>query len=382
MPALTQVVRRIPSHGHECLNFLADRMIGPPLNDLHRIIDANTNRASEGMRVLEDIARFSLDNEDLSRRLKVLRHQLRTALDQLQIPQSTLLHARDTSNDVGTTITISTEADRSNGVVDLITAASKRSQEAVRVLEESAKVLGYSGGLFESIRYALYDLQRDLTVLISKPTPLWTVCVLLTKSLCLHRTPEQIMRDIARSGAQCVQIREKKLDADAFYQHALHMSRLARELDLTIIINDRTDIALAVDADGVHLGQNDLPIHAARDLLGPSKLIGRSCATTAQLHEAFDQGADYCGLGPIYPSTTKSKPSLSGLDTLSQAMGEPQLKSKPMLAISGINQSNITPIASIGFPGVAVSSAVCSAIDPYENCKAIVESMRSPAGCS
>lgn len=382
MPALTQVVRRIRSLGHECLNFLADRMIGPPLNDLYRIIDANTNRSSEGIRVLEDIARFSLNNEDLSRRLKDLRHQLRTALTQLQIPQSSLLHARDTFNDVGTSITTSTETDRSNGLVDLITAASKRSQEAVRVLEESAKVLGHSGGLFESIRYTLYDLQRDLTMLISTPSPNWSVCVLLTKSLCLHHTPEQIMRDIARAGAQCVQIREKELDAETFYEHALHMTTLARELDLTIIINDRTDIALAVDADGVHLGQNDLPIRAARAMLGPSKLIGRSCATTAQLHEAFDQGADYCGLGPIYPSTTKSKPSLSGLETLSQAMDDPQLNSKPMLAISGINQSNIAPIASMEFPGVAVSSAVCSAVDPYESCNAIVESMRSPAGCS
>ncbi len=352
------------------------------MNDLLRIIDANTNRASEGIRVLEDIARFSLDSEDLSRQLKSLRHQLRTALDQLQIPQSSLLNARDTSNDVGTSITTTSEADRSNGLVDLITAASKRSQEAVRVLEESAKTLGHSGSLFESIRYALYDLQRDLTIQLSKPSPHWSLCVLLTKSLCIHHTPEQVMRDIARAGAQCVQIREKELDADAFYEHALHMTTLARELGLTIIINDRTDIALAVDADGVHLGQHDLPIQAARELLGPSKFIGRSCATTAQLHEAFEQGADYCGLGPIYPSTTKSKPSLSGLETLSQAMDDPLLATKPMLAISGINQSNIAPIASMGFPGVAVSSAICSATDPYESCKAIVESMRSRVGSS
>lgn len=355
---------------------------GPPLNDLYRIIDANTNRASEGIRVLEDIARFSLDNEDLSRRLKDLRHQLRTSLDQLQIAQSLLLDSRDTSNDIGTSITTTTEADRSNGLIDMITAASKRSQEALRVLEESAKVLGHAGGLFESIRYTLYDLQRDLTVLISKPTPRWSLCVLLTKSLCIHHPPEQIMREIARAGAQCVQIREKDMDADAFYQYALHMTTLGRELNLAIIINDRTDIALAVDADGVHLGQHDLPIHAARKLLGPSKLIGRSCATTAQLHNAFDQGADYCGLGPIYPSTTKSKPSLSGLETLSEAMSDPLLAAKPMLAISGINQSNIAPIASTGFPGVAVSSAVCSAKDPYQSCKAILESMGSHAGCS
>ncbi|MBO6513949.1 MAG: thiamine phosphate synthase [Phycisphaerales bacterium] len=352
------------------------------MNDLYRIIDANTNRASEGIRVLEDIARFSLNSEDLSRRLKFIRHQFRTALDQLQIPQSSLLANRDTSNDVGTSITTSSESDRSNGITDLVTAASKRSQEAVRVLEESAKALNKDGRTFESIRYELYDLQRDIIIQLSRPAIDWSVCVLLTKSLCIHHTPERILRDIARAGAQCVQIREKDLEADAFYEHALEMTTLARELGLTIIINDRTDIALAVDADGVHLGQSDLPTHAARELLGPSKLIGRSCATTNQLHEAFDQGADYCGLGPVYPSTTKAKPLLSGLETLSQAMDDPLLRTKQMLAISGIDQSNIEPIASMGFPGVAVSSAICSATDPYESCKAIVESMGSRIGCS
>lgn len=352
------------------------------MNDLFRIIDANTNRASEGIRVLEDIARFSLDNESLSRSLKDLRHRLRTALDELSISQSQLLMSRDTTNDVGTTITTTSESNRSDGFVDLITAASKRSQEAVRVLEESAKVLGHSGAPFESIRYTLYDLQRDLVALVSKPAANWSVCVLLTQSLCIHHNPDQVMLDIARAGAQCVQIREKDMDADAFYEYALKMTKLGHELNLAIIINDRTDIALAVGADGVHLGQHDLPIHAVRSMLGSTKLIGRSCATTAQLHEAFDHGADYCGLGPVYTSTTKAKPSLSGLETLSQAMDDPRLNTKPMLAISGINQSNIAPIASIGFPGVAVSSAVCSAVDPYESCKAIVDSMRSPAGCS
>lgn len=345
------------------------------MNDLHRIIDANTNRASEGLRVLEDLARFSLNDEYLSKRLKDLRHQLRSAIESLGFSQTDLLASRDTSADVGTRINTPQEQDRSHGRVDLVTAASKRAQEALRVLEESSKALGRDGAGFESIRYTLYDLQRDLTLALSKPDPRWSVCVLLTQSLCTHCTPSQMIQDAARAGAGCIQIREKDMDGDEFFAHASAMTSIAHEHGLRVIINDRVDIAAAVNADGVHLGQHDLPISAARTILGSQKLIGRSCATLDQLRDAFAQGADYCGLGPIFPSTTKAKPSLSGIETLIAAMKDPELSNTPMLAISGINPSNIDQIASVGFPGVAVSSSVCSAADPYHACRAMVETM-------
>ena len=345
------------------------------MNDLHRIIDANTNRASEGLRVLEDLARFSLNDEHLSKRLKDLRHQLRSTIGSLGLTQADLLVSRDTSGDVGTRINTPQEQDRADGRAALATAASKRAQEALRVLEESAKALGRDGSSFESIRYALYDLQRDLTLALSKPSPYWPVCVLITQSLCTHRSPQQVIQDAARAGAGCMQIREKDMDGDELFAHASAMTSIGHEHGLCVIINDRVEIAAAVNADGVHLGQHDLPISAARSILGPQKLIGRSCANLDQLREAFAQGADYCGLGPIFPSTTKAKPTLSGIDTLRAAINDPELSNAPMLAISGITPGNIAQIASLGFPGVAVSSSVCSTEDPYQACKAMVESM-------
>jgi thiamine-phosphate pyrophosphorylase len=351
------------------------------LNDLHRIIDANTNRASEGMRVLEDLARFSLDNESLSRSLKELRHQLQSGIQSLGIPQSTLLRSRDSASDVGTEISTPNEGGREQGVVDIAAAAAKRSQEAMRVLEESAKALGHAGSVFESIRYSLYDIHRDLTLNLERPNPKWSVCVLLTKSLCLHHSPETVIIQAAKAGAGCIQVREKDMPGDELLTHTSLMVSCAHEHGLAVIVNDRVDVALATQADGVHLGQHDLPISVARSILGTRSLIGRSCSTTEHLHEAFKQGADYCGLGPVFPSTTKHKSNLGGVAMLQDAMKDQKLRSKPMLAISGITPENLEQIASIGFPGVAVSSAVCSAEDPYSACISMVESMQQHSGC-
>ncbi len=344
------------------------------------MIDANTNRASEGLRVLEDIARFSLNSGSLSQRLKDLRHQLRSGINQLGVARTAFLESRDTPGDVGTSITTINESDRSQGRSDLASAAAKRAQEALRVIEESIKALGQSGSPFESIRYALYDIERDLILALSRPDAHWSVCVLLTQSLCLHHAPERVIEDSARAGAQCIQIREKDMTSGELLVYASRMVRIAHDLGMRVIINDRPDIAHASDADGVHLGRQDLPLHAARAILGSSKIIGCTCSTPEQLREAFAEGADYCGLGPVFASSTKSKPNLIGTEMLSSVMNDPYLRTKPILAISGITPENIDQIASTGFPGVAVSSAVCSAADPYQACCAIVESMLQAAG--
>lgn len=345
------------------------------MNDLHRIIDANTNRASEGLRVMEDLARFTLSDSKLSSQLKHQRHALRSAVESLGVIQRDLLASRDTSSDVGTRITTQTEELRSNAHSDIASAAAKRAQEALRMIEEAAKGLGISGSGFESIRYAIYDLERDLILGLERPTAHWPVCILITESLCTHMPAVEVLREVARAGALCIQIREKDMDGRAFLEHAQTLTQVAHELGLQVIINDRVDIALACNADGVHLGQQDLPINAARRLLGPTKIIGQSCSSIEQLRAAFDQGADYCGIGPIFPSTTKSKPNLLGIDLLAQIMQQNDLANRPMLAISGINANNINQIANISFPGVAISSAVCSAQNPYEACRQFVEVM-------
>lgn len=339
------------------------------------MIDANLNRCREGLRVMEDAARFVLNDARLSERLKHARHALRSGIEALNLPADALLNARDTQGDVGTDITTQSEQQRTNGVRDMVSAASKRSSEALRVIEESVKTFGASGSAFESIRYALYDLERDLMQSLRPGCPQWSLCVLITESLCTHHRPEQIIEMAHAGGAACVQLREKSMPDASFLSHAEPLTRRAQQLGMHVMINDRVHIARLIGANGVHLGQDDLPIAAARSLLGPGLWIGRTCPTIEHAIEAIEQGADTCGLGPVFTSTTKTKPQLAGTTLIESYLDDPRTRSTPMLAISGINEQNIHSLAQAGCPGVAVSSAVCSSPNPESVCRTIVNAI-------
>lgn len=343
---------------------------------LHRLIDASANRAREGLRVMEDLARFALDDPHLTRSLKQLRHDLRTALSALPIRPTDLLAARDTPGDVGTTISTPAELTRPDALPDLATAAAKRAQEALRSLEESAKALGRTGKDFESLRYALYTHERALLLRLAPPCPQWTLCVLVTRSLCVHHTPQDIVRLAAGAGADCVQIREKDLPDAERLDHTATLVRTAHDAGLHAAVNDRPDLARLTDADAVHLGQTDLPVAAARRILGPGRWIGVSCSTLDHARRAADDGADSIGLGPMFPSTTKPKPALSGPDLVRAVLADPDASRLPHLAISGITPANIHHLLAAGCQGVAVSSAVCAAEDPAGVCRAIVSALR------
>jgi len=342
-----------------------------------RMIDANLNRCREGVRVMEDCARFALGDESLSERLKAARHALRAAIEALPISSDALIASRDTSNDVGTAINTPQEHQRTDGMRDLVSAAAKRASEALRVIEEASKTLGNKGTLFESIRYRLYDIERDLVFALHPPCPQWTLCVLVTRDLCTHFTPEEIIALSADGGADCIQIREKSMADVAFLEYAGSLTDHAHQLGLHVMINDRVPIAKLVGANGVHLGQDDLPIKAARSLLGHGYWIGRTCPTLRHAIQAIDQGADTCGIGPVFSSTTKTKPTLAGLSLVESYLAEPETNATPMLAISGITPCNIDQLSAIRCPGVAVSSAICSSDDPRNAARTIVESIGS-----
>lgn len=348
------------------------------MDPTERIIDAAANRAREGLRVLEDIARFALDDRGLTERLKRVRHDLRAALDALPIRSPDLLAARDTPGDVGTTVKTDAESDRA-GLPAIATAAAKRAQEALRTLEETAKSLPRTGSPFEAARYHLYDIERELLLRLAPPCPQWTLCVLVTGHLCTHHTPAEVIRRAAEGGADCIQIREKDLDAGPLLDHAGAMVRACRAAGVHAIINDRADIARLTDADGVHLGQTDLPVAAARRILGPARWIGVSCSTIEHARRAAADDADSCGLGPMFPSTTKAKPALSGPQLIRDYLTDPTTARLPHLAISGITAHNAPQLAAAGARGLAVSSSVCSAEDPTTACRAIINALRNPA---
>ncbi|CAN0591673.1 unnamed protein product, partial [Laminaria digitata] len=183
------------------------------------MIDANLNRCREGLRVMEDSARFVVEDASLSERLKHARHALRSGIEALGLSSVDLLRARDAGSDVGTTLSTQAEMQRSD-LRDLASAAAKRSSEALRVIEEAVKTMGAAGSPFESIRYVLYDIERDLILGLHPPCPQWALCVLVTESLCSHHSPEKIITNVHAGGASCIQIREKTMPDGMFLEHA------------------------------------------------------------------------------------------------------------------------------------------------------------------
>lgn len=339
-----------------------------------RTIDAAGNRACEGCRVLEDIARFTLDDRGLTERLKVTRHGVRAELDAMSGGASALLGSRDTPGDVGTDVSTDREGARV-GLRDVALAAGKRTQEALRTLEEVAKTLGRSGSVFESSRYAVYELERLVVGRLAPECPQWALCVLVTGDLCVHHTPERVAELAAQGGAGCVQIREKSLEGGALLDRAGRIAVACRRAGIHVIVNDRPDIARLIDADGVHVGQTDLPIDAVRSIIGAGKWVGVSCGSMEHAVRAVGAGADVCGLGPMFESTTKAKPSLAGVELVRSFVGDARTGGVPHLAISGIDAKNAGEIAIAGGRGVAVSSAVCGAEDPAGVCRAIIDAM-------
>lgn len=182
------------------------------------------------------------------------------------------------------------------------------------------------------------------------------------RSLSLGRPLEQIVEEAVKGGVSMVQLREKDCSSLEFYQLGLKLKSLLAPLKIPLIINDRLDIALAVDADGLHIGQGDLPWHLVRQMLGPDKILGLSVETQEQVLEANGLDVDYIGVSPVFATPTKTDTFQPfGLDGLKQAC---EISRHPVVAIGGINSSNAASIMAQGADGVAVVSAISSALSP------------------
>lgn len=164
-----------------------------------------------------------------------------------------------------------------------------------------------------------------------------------------------------RGGVTFLQIREKEKTTREYLALAQKVHQLTKQYHVPLIIDDRLDIAIAIDAEGVHLGQSDMPIHLARKIWGPDKIIGATAKTVPQAREAWEQGADYLGVGAIYPTTTKVKTVLTSTDTLREICHAVPV---PVNAIGGLNKDNIDVLAGIPIAGICVVSAIMKAEDP------------------
>ncbi|HEQ3585626.1 TPA: thiamine phosphate synthase [Vibrio harveyi] len=175
-------------------------------------------------------------------------------------------------------------------------------------------------------------------------------------------TLKRVVRKAVEGGVTMVQVREKHGDVRAFIERAQAVKDILKDTDVPFIINDRVDVALAVDADGVHLGQSDMPAIIARELIGPNKILGLSIENEEQLAEADSLPIDYIGLSAIFATPTKTNTKKHwGVDGLKMALVTTSL---PIVAIGGINESNIPQLSATGVHGLALVSAICHAEDP------------------
>lgn len=342
-------------------------LLQEPTEELNiaRILDANANRAREALRVLEDFARFTLADAVLSACAKQLRHDFADAIRSLSAPL--LLASRDTLGDVGTAISTAAEWSRPS-LAAVVQANAKRLQESLRSLEEYGKVVSVEfAQRVEKLRYQAYTLERAIVQGIASRDRLSDarLYVLVTDTLC-RASLVGTVKEAALGGAQIVQLREKGIDDRSLLERARLVREVTRSAGIPFIVNDRPDIARLAQADGVHLGQDDMPIHDARRILGPDAIIGVSTHNLDQVRKAVLEGANYIGVGPTFPSKTKEFEGFAGLDFVRQAFAATTL---PAFAIGGINVDNVAEVVAAGARAIAVSHAICASEDPRRNAR-------------
>ena len=328
-----------------------------------RLLDAAENRAREGLRVLEDHARFALDDAPLTAAFKRLRHELAGAVPFSRIERN---RARETASDVGTGLSEPTERVRADAPA-VIAANAARVQEALRSLEEWSKVADPDrGALFESLRYRVYTLEKRLLAATERPRLAdadgepWRVYLLLTRSAC-RRPWRDVLRAATDAGAGPVQVREKGLTDRDLLAHLRDVREATAAAGVPLIVNDRPDLARLCGADGVHVGTDDLPVADVRAMLGDRALVGASTHRPEDATAALAAGADHLGVGPCFPSGTKRFEALPGTDYLRWAAAN---VTAPWFAIGGIDRETAAAAAEAGAWRVAVCGAVCGAEDP------------------
>ncbi len=336
-----------------------------------RIIDANFNRAREALRVMEEYARFVIDHEALAKRLKELRHGLAAAL----VETNQLLAARDTAGDVGTLNETECEYRRTD-TASVVRAAGKRLGEALRVIEEYAKTFDEQlARRVEKLRYAAYDVERDLNLCMEHSNRLADVglYVLITESMCA-KPWRDVIRSVTDAVGGCVfQMREKGQSDAELVNRAGAFVDCCRSAGAVSIINDRCDIAVATTADGVHVGQDDLNITAARKIVGPRRIVGISTHSLEQAQTALAMNPDYVAVGPMFSTPLKPDSKVASPRCMREVA---DLTSIPKVGIGGINAENAGEVFDAGANCVAVCSAIIASDDPGAVSRSILDARR------
>ncbi len=344
-------------------------------NSALRVIDASFNRAMEGLRVVEESARMHLSDAFLSSALKTQRHNLGAAADQLF--GDALIHCRDIIHDVGTKVQTETEYRRAN-LLAIIRANFARTLQSLRSIEEYSKLIAADAGqTMEQIRYEVYGLEKALVNLIQARTDFQQTCLyVLVDTRSDRKSFHQLILELIEAEVDFIQLRDKTLDDRELIDAGKRLTQWTAQTNTRWIMNDRPDLAVLTDADGVHLGQTDMDVPSARRIVGPSKIIGVSTHNFSQAQEAVMNGASYIGVGPVYSSTTKSFETFATPQFIEKVAAEISL---PAFAIGGIDETNIENLIRAGVTRFAVSGAVINSDSPGRAAKILRKEIGSSA---
>ncbi len=329
-----------------------------------RILDANANRCAEGLRVVEEIARFSMQDGTLTASLKDVRHEARRGVEKLA--KGSLRH-RDSVGDVARGSATASELAR--GSLDAVARANfARAEEALRVLEEFGKLIDEDGSrLFKSLRFALYAIERGFfaetaaAARIPQPPFLYAI---LDRSVVDRGDVASTARALVSAGVGMIQYRAKQAGGEEKRRDVVAILEAARGASIPVLVNDDVELAFETGADGVHVGAEDVPPREARSIMGPGRLVGVSVTSLDELARVPSEAVDYLGVGPVFPSPTKPEAKALGVEFVRIVRDRTGL---PLVALGGITAENALEVIDAGADGIAAVSALLAG-DVGKNC--------------
>ena len=334
---------------------------------IFQIIDANLDRAREGLRVIEDWARFGLGKEKYVEKIKNFRQIL--GKNHLKVYKQSRNYIEDKCKG----LTHQEQINR-NTPEQIISSNSGRVQEALRVIEEFSRIHNHElSKIASKIRYEIYNLEIDLLNLSERKH---SQEILEENDLYVITDQKEnlleIIEDILIAGVKIIQHRFKKGTDKEQLEEAIHIKKLCKRYNSLFIINDRVDIALASNADGIHLGQDDLDLKTARKILGYSKIIGMSANNEIDISNALNEGCNYIGIGPVFETATKKHKKPIGIEKIKTLTKNINI---PWFAIGGVTTNNISYLKSNGLKKVALVSQLMNSEDPKEDAIMILKEL-------
>jgi len=322
---------------------------------------------------MEEIARMVLDDVESTAKLKALRHNL------IEVDFGTyhkLIQSRNSVNDIGASLEVAGD-EKTRDLKSVLIANARRVQQGLRVLEEFSRMpeISMSSNIFSDARFEVYKLEQDLIGKLGrqeKKRILNGLYVILDMELLKGKDYLEITRKIIRGGCRIIQLRDKFNNKRIIYSEASELRDLCKSYNVVFVVNDHVDIAIAVQADGVHVGQKDLPVSVVRELVPLNMIVGCSVTSIDLALKAVHEGADYLGVGSIFNTATKSDAEVIGLEGLSNIK---QVSTVPVFAIGGINHDNVRNVMSTGVDGIAVITAVLLAEDPENATREFIKLM-------